>query len=76
MANRNLTRTNLKCHSKVHFAFQFYAPWCGHCKKLEPIWNQVAHALYDTEIRVGRVDCTRFTAVASEFMIKGFPTIM
>ncbi|XP_071545582.1 protein disulfide-isomerase TMX3 isoform X2 [Panulirus ornatus] len=54
----------------------FYAPWCGHCKKLEPIWNHVAHALYGTDIRVGRVDCTRFTAVATEFVIKGFPTIM
>ncbi|KAK3878946.1 hypothetical protein Pcinc_016485 [Petrolisthes cinctipes] len=54
----------------------FYAPWCGHCKKLEPIWNHVAHALYGTDIRVGRVDCTRFTAVATEFTIKGFPTIL
>ncbi|XP_066959034.1 protein disulfide-isomerase TMX3 isoform X2 [Macrobrachium rosenbergii] len=54
----------------------FYAPWCGHCKKLEPVWNHVAHALYGTDIRVGRVDCTRFTAVATEFVVKGFPTIM
>lgn len=53
----------------------FYAPWCGHCKRLEPVWNHVAQSLYKTNIRVGRVDCTRFTAVSSEFSIQGFPTI-
>jgi thioredoxin domain-containing protein 10 len=55
---------------------QFYAPWCGHCKKLEPIWKHVAQSLGDTPVRVGRVDCTRFTSVASEFGVRGFPTIM
>jgi thioredoxin domain-containing protein 10 len=55
---------------------KFYAPWCGHCKKLEPVWKHVAQSLVETPIRVGRVDCTRFTAVASEFAIKGYPTIM
>ncbi|PRD27129.1 UNVERIFIED_CONTAM: tmx3 [Trichonephila clavipes] len=54
----------------------FYAPWCGHCKNLEPIWNQVAQSLVDTEIRVGRIDCTRFTSVATEFSVSGFPTIL
>ncbi|KAL7644407.1 UNVERIFIED_CONTAM: hypothetical protein RMT77_005238 [Armadillidium vulgare] len=54
----------------------FYAPWCGHCKKLEPIWNHVAQTLYNTEIRTGKVDCTRFTGLATHFKIKGFPTIM
>ncbi|XP_067135528.1 protein disulfide-isomerase TMX3 [Centruroides vittatus] len=54
----------------------FYAPWCGHCKNLEPIWNQVAQSLVDLEIRVGRVDCTRFTNVATEFGVHGFPTIL
>jgi len=55
---------------------KFYAPWCGHCKKLEPIWNQVAQSLHHSSIRVGRVDCTRFSAVATEFDIHGFPTIL
>ncbi|GLH03080.1 Protein disulfide-isomerase [Gryllus bimaculatus] len=54
----------------------FYAPWCAHCKRLEPIWAHVAQALRGTSIRVGRVDCTRFTSVATEFSVSGFPTIM
>merc|ERR1712226_664868 len=55
----------------------FYAPWCGHCKKLEPIWKHVDQTLTGKyPIRVGRIDCTRFTTVATEFAIRGFPTIL
>uniref|UniRef100_A0A6V7M8C1 Thioredoxin domain-containing protein n=1 Tax=Bracon brevicornis TaxID=1563983 RepID=A0A6V7M8C1_9HYME len=53
-----------------------YAPWCTHCKRLEPVWSHVAQNLYASSIRVGRVDCTRFTSVAQHFKIKGFPTIL
>ena len=55
---------------------KFYAPWCGHCKKLEPVWKHVAQSLADTHVRVARVDCTRFSKVATEFNIHGYPTIM
>jgi thioredoxin domain-containing protein 10 len=55
---------------------QFYAPWCGHCKKLEPIFNHVAQALHDSPVRVGKVDCTRFPTVATEFKVNGYPTII
>ena len=55
---------------------KFYAPWCGHCKKLEPVWKHVAQSLADTHVRVARVDCTRFSKVATEFNIRGYPTIM
>merc|ERR1719242_2961742 len=55
----------------------FYAPWCGHCKKLEPIWKHVDQSLSGKiPVRVGRIDCTRFTTVATEFGIRGFPTIL
>ncbi|KAJ0178239.1 hypothetical protein K1T71_006062 [Dendrolimus kikuchii] len=55
---------------------KFYAPWCAHCRRLEPVWAHVAQTLYNTPIKVGKVDCTRFTAVATHFKIRAFPTIM
>lgn len=57
---------------------EFYAPWCAHCKRLHPVWDQVGHALSDGNlpIRVGKLDCTRFPAVANKLGIQGYPTIM
>lgn len=54
---------------------QFYAPWCGHCKRLEPIWMHVAQALTRTNIKVGRIDVTQWPALASEFKAHATPTI-
>lgn len=54
----------------------FYAPWCGHCKRTEPIWGHVAQALVNTNVRVAKIDCTRFTAVGQHFKIQSYPTIM
>ncbi|KAG5871596.1 hypothetical protein JTB14_010721 [Gonioctena quinquepunctata] len=58
-----------------YWLVKFYAPWCGHCKRLEPVWAHVAQALSKTNVRVRRVDCSRFPRVASEFGIRGYPTI-
>ncbi|XP_068618183.1 protein disulfide-isomerase TMX3 isoform X2 [Battus philenor] len=55
---------------------KFYAPWCAHCRRLEPIWAHVAQSLYNTPIKVAKVDCTRFTAVATHFKVRAYPTIM
>lgn len=55
---------------------KFYAPWCGHCKKLEPIFKHVSQSLAHDPIRVARIDCTRFPSVAVEFGIRGYPTVM
>ncbi|XP_076448816.1 protein disulfide-isomerase TMX3-like [Babylonia areolata] len=55
---------------------EFYAPWCGHCKKLEPVYREVYKELRDSPVRVGKIDATRFSDVAQHFDIRGFPTIL
>ena len=38
-----LDKDNFEEKTKNGVAFvKFYAPWCGHCKKLEPIWAELA----------------------------------
>ncbi|GFO25416.1 protein disulfide-isomerase tmx3-like [Plakobranchus ocellatus] len=68
----------LQYRSHGMWLVEFYAPWCGHCKKLEPIFREVAKELQQmgSEITAAKLDCTRFTEVASEFSVRGFPTIM
>ena len=35
---------------------KFYAPWCGLCKKLAPIWEE--YSTVQDAVNVGSVDCT------------------
>ncbi|ELK11117.1 Protein disulfide-isomerase TMX3 [Pteropus alecto] len=55
----------------------FYAPWCGHCKKLEPIWNEVGLEMKSmgSPVKVGKMDATSYSGIASEFGVRGYPTI-
>jgi len=42
---------------------EFYAPWCGHCKKLEPEWNEAASKVKGN-VKFGKVDATVETSLA------------
>lgn len=53
---------------------KFYAPWCGHCKRIAPEWDKAATELVGKAGLV-RVDCTTETAVAQKYGIQGYPTI-
>jgi protein disulfide-isomerase-like protein len=53
---------------------KFYAPWCGHCKTLAPIYEEVAKQLKG-EVNVAKVDVTESRDLGNRFEIKGFPTV-
>lgn len=53
---------------------KFYAPWCGHCKKLEPIYDEIAATLKG-EINVAKIDVPANRDLGTRFEIKGFPTL-
>lgn len=65
----------LKEHDKI--LVEFYAPWCGHCKKLAPEYVAAAAklALENPPVFLAKVDTTEQKALGTRFEIKGFPTL-
>ena len=52
----------------------FYAPWCGHCKKLLPEWVTAATQLRG-QVKIAKVDATVHQKLAQRYQIQGYPTI-
>ena len=65
--------------SKDMWFVEFYAPWCGHCKKLAPLWNELADHVKENlsgDYHIAKIDCTNNEAICEKYQVTGYPTVM
>jgi len=55
---------------------EFFAPWCGHCKNLAPVWDELAEAMKNQkDVVIAKVDADGHKELGSKYGVQGFPTL-
>ncbi|KAF2104821.1 disulfide isomerase [Rhizodiscina lignyota] len=56
---------------------EFFAPWCGHCKNLAPVYDELAStfAFAENKVTVAKVDADNHKDLGKRFGVQGFPTL-
>ncbi len=77
MAEIKITKDNFNdiiSNSKLPILIDFWATWCGPCKMIAPIIEEIAEE-YEGEIIVGKVNVDEEQQIASLFQIRSIPTL-
>jgi protein disulfide-isomerase-like protein len=55
---------------------EFYAPWCGHCKRLAPDYDKFAESFAGEEdVVIAKLDADKYGSFSSKYGVSGYPTL-
>ena len=73
LTDESFDRDVLKSEQPV--MVDFWAAWCGPCKALAPIVEEVASA-YNGKVKVGKMDVDKNVATPQRYGVRGIPTLL
>lgn len=75
----HLTTKNFDANIKdaKSMLIMFYAPWCGHCKKMHPHFEKAAEIMKNDKIDgvLAALDATKENEIGNRFEVRGYPTV-
>ena len=61
--------------SSIPVVVDFYADWCGPCKMMSPVIDELA-AEYEGKVKIGKINTDENRAIASKYNVMSIPTII